>query len=549
MRPAGGHKGRTLFRPNLDDQLAKMDAKLHNERVKRPMYEPYPGTEDLDPATMAAIASDARQFHRRRSTPPPVVEPSEDDTNKEKDDTADLLGVMAGRLKALETQVASAKEQLAEKQREIRKYVKEIDGYKKLGATNDALKEENKVLTLQNTKLMQKVMDMQNFMKDYGLDWVGYNGAEGNDDSPTSSSSQDQPTHTKPRYRAPTEGEGLQPTTGSKPSLWAALGDANQEAGFNWGNTHDPPKKSGYNVEKIDTADGKIPFDMKKIIKNVQELNVIADTQMEFQKKAGGGGNMFKLNAKQVLHMTFYCDGVVVNDGPFRPYAWPAGQAIVMDLLDGYFPYEFKERHPEGMPLNVIDKSTEKCPAPKKGNDSRVRDIHQVNDHGYKVVSKEQFLKNVPSNVIVNGKIMPVKSEIDAMLGGNPPAGSATNIVQARRSPDIIQTEAGNSLENQKNGGGGVDDKSICTIQLKYPTSPTNASDTQMAVVHLWKEQTVGELRGCVRSFLQGKGFASVAQNFELCTLYPLVIHTDDTKTLKQADLCPKASVLVRTPK
>lgn len=54
-----------------------------------------------------------------------------------------------------------------------------------------------------------------------------------------------------------------------------------------------------------------------------------------------------------------YANGIVVNQGAFRPYGWPLCDAFLHDLIDGYYPYEFKDKYPDGFPVEVIDKTKE----------------------------------------------------------------------------------------------------------------------------------------------------------------------------------------------
>ena len=39
-----------------------------------------------------------------------------------------------------------------------------------------------------------------------------------------------------------------------------------------------------------------------------------------------------------------YADGLVIQGGDFRPYAEARAQGFVRDVVDGYFPEEFKDR-------------------------------------------------------------------------------------------------------------------------------------------------------------------------------------------------------------
>lgn len=56
-----------------------------------------------------------------------------------------------------------------------------------------------------------------------------------------------------------------------------------------------------------------------------------------------------------VVPLTLFQNGLVLFQGPFRPYSDPDTQRCVQDLTDGYFPSELKSRYPEGVTLQLND--------------------------------------------------------------------------------------------------------------------------------------------------------------------------------------------------
>ena len=57
-----------------------------------------------------------------------------------------------------------------------------------------------------------------------------------------------------------------------------------------------------------------------------------------------------KLRWKNIepLPLTIYRNGIFLMKGPFRPFGNPTTEQFINDILDGYFPYELKEKYPEG---------------------------------------------------------------------------------------------------------------------------------------------------------------------------------------------------------
>ena len=43
-----------------------------------------------------------------------------------------------------------------------------------------------------------------------------------------------------------------------------------------------------------------------------------------------------------VMHLTFYADGIRLDEGRFRPYAERATKTFMKDLSDGFFPSELQ---------------------------------------------------------------------------------------------------------------------------------------------------------------------------------------------------------------
>ena len=55
----------------------------------------------------------------------------------------------------------------------------------------------------------------------------------------------------------------------------------------------------------------------------------------------------------------FFANGLMIKGFPFYPYYSKQAQAILSDILDGYFPYDLKKDYPEGVPLKPVDMTDE----------------------------------------------------------------------------------------------------------------------------------------------------------------------------------------------
>ena len=81
-------------------------------------------------------------------------------------------------------------------------------------------------------------------------------------------------------------------------------------------------------------------WDLDAIIRNVSELNKLVsenDRTVDYDEN----GAKF-LPPSNVVHMTFYADGIQLDEGRFRNYTEKATKAFMKDLADGFFPSELQ---------------------------------------------------------------------------------------------------------------------------------------------------------------------------------------------------------------
>ncbi|KAG5488972.1 hypothetical protein JIQ42_00592 [Leishmania sp. Namibia] len=179
-------------------------------------------------------------------------------------------------------------------------------------------------------------------------------------------------------------------------------------------------------------------------------------------------GNQGGIRDRDVVRVVIYKNGICVNQGPFRPYGWALCDAFLDDLIEGFYPYEFKERYPDGFPIEVIDRTSERCetdhsgaahssaagpPAnpgplfPKEGGrrlgaapqspsktPSRVHMLHEEIT-GYAPVSAEEFLKKVPAKTVTaGGQLFSVRDGVAAFMGIAATGASSASAPQASRT-------------------------------------------------------------------------------------------------------------------
>ena len=174
-------------------------------------------------------------------------------------------------------------------------------------------------------------------------------------------------------------------------------------------------------------------LDMKKIFAHAKELNGITG-----QKRMAKHGAIRQYENLPEVSITFYSDGLLVRNGPARAYAMKESRLLVRDLIDGYFPFEFKADFPDGVKLVILDKLHESCvqarnscfdgvgyslapgrnvqPKAEKDPDTAadlagIRAL-RARHGGVAPQHLQHFLQKLPQNVIVGSEIVSVRGGI-----------------------------------------------------------------------------------------------------------------------------------------
>ncbi|XP_066060835.1 UBX domain-containing protein 11 [Chamaea fasciata] len=153
-------------------------------------------------------------------------------------------------------------------------------------------------------ELQSQVLEMERFLNDYGLVWVG---------------------ETRLQLEDP---ESVQ----------------------------DGEELAAGNICKGEAVVGRRQIDFDLILENVKYLNsLVGEDIAEIEHMPWGA----RLRRPEHLLLTLYQNGLVVGHGAFRPYQHPATQQYLQDITDGYFPSELQPRYPDGVPLQVTDRRDE----------------------------------------------------------------------------------------------------------------------------------------------------------------------------------------------
>ncbi|KAG8459274.1 hypothetical protein KFE25_014119 [Diacronema lutheri] len=151
-------------------------------------------------------------------------------------------------------------------------------------------------LARENERLRAQLREMELFLADYGLEWVG--GERG-----------------------------------------AAAGDASSPRGATPAAGGAPPH-----------------IDLVRVRARVEELNALAGDGSSMVATLAAPGAVSRLTPIEPLPLTFWQNGMQVGDHPVREYVDVEVGVFLADLLDGYFPYELRHAFPEGTPFEVRDR-------------------------------------------------------------------------------------------------------------------------------------------------------------------------------------------------
>jgi hypothetical protein len=341
----------------------------------------------------------------------------------------------------------------------------------------------------------------------------------------------------------------------------------------------------------------QVPFDYEKFLTKCEHLTatvgfVGVSTSGKNQATTGATAS---LKHRDVVRIVVFADGITVHGGAFRPYGWALCDAFIQDILDGFFPYEYRDRYPDGFPIEVVDRRGEAFLA--AATEARAQQARQgagpykniatlvggrvlggaaVGDGlAGATVSRADLLKRLPQQHITpTGKIVDVRAGVAAFLAGPtgaapaPPPPPRTHY-DAGAGTTRVPTAAGEAYDVKNGVSIGVPvgasavqsaapsaaaataGRAMAHLQVRFP-------DGQRMQLRLYVDETVGALRAAVCKALQdhphlahalfgASGDAVKSWEFQLTSVLPrhTWVAADDLKSLTAAGLAPSANLFV----
>ncbi|XP_072018907.1 UBX domain-containing protein 11-like [Amphiura filiformis] len=430
------------------------------------------------------------------------------------------MGSMMSRITQLELKVQYYAKEIIDKDKKISILEEKVKLLNRLKENPDSETEKVKELELKCESLLEQIKDMEDFLADYGMMWVG--SAE---DTAASGNVGD-----------------VYDELAEETDLW----------------------RPGTSLVG-QTSSLHIDFD--KIIKSIRELNVLAG---EGEKKIQHTVNGARLRAQEPIPLTLYANGIFMFNGPFRSYQEPETQQCIRDLSDGYFPSELQKRYPDGIPFQISDKRdtvfkdarTDREFFPGTGHllggeskpsrlvpsnlDKSTSTNLEVNvttsSDGKKLyestqpprpqLSVDQFLNKLPSSVLRDGKVIDVRSSVADSFKGDTSKVGVT----------VIETPIVQEIKDRLSSPRGTNRPlsascSITTLRIK------SESGEHTYIMKMRSNDTIADVRKHIDA--QRKSQSS----YDIVTTYPNKVLSDETATLEQCGLIPNAALLLRSRK
>nr|XP_021499154.1 UBX domain-containing protein 11 isoform X8 [Meriones unguiculatus] len=162
-------------------------------------------------------------------------------------------------------------------------------------------------LETQCIQLQRQVGEMERFLSDYGLQWVGEPMDQEDSEGKEGGESDDRDWMTAKKFWKP-------------------------------GDSVVPPE-----------------VDFDRLLASLQDLSeLVVEGESQVTPVPGGA----QLRTLEPIPLKLYRNGIIMFDGPFRPFYDPTTQRCLRDILDGFFPSELQRLYPDGVPFKNC------CPLP-----------------------------------------------------------------------------------------------------------------------------------------------------------------------------------------
>jgi UBX domain-containing protein 11 len=411
---------------------------LLNDSIERAMYDEIIGsaTSNRHPRQSSSISSsspssssrDASRSDHKLTSQDDGISSSTPKSNRPLLPSSDFNTSIINRLSNVENELKSLRKEYSSKLKLCNDLEAENYELRERFTSQSDVLAEMKLVRKKNELLQQQIKEMEDFLSDYGLEWVG-----------------------------------------NKPS-----------------------------AEKlVDSSTSTPVVDYHDFAKKIQELNAIiaaepTEVVISNEKRAR------LVNPSEIrptIKLTFFHNGIMIQRGPFRYSHSESYRSFMSDILDGYYPSELKERYPDGVIFDLIDR----------------HDIdYDEEDTSAAKMSVSTMLDKLPSTVIRNGLVMRIRDEVTAHVS----KASSTEPPAFLLSPSITEEET----------------KDVVSISIHW-------IDGKHLKGKFHRNDRIGTLRQLLSQQYQ------LEEKFILRTVYPQKIELHDAVSFSDAGLFPNGTI------
>ena len=416
-------------------------------------------------------------------------------TSSESDFTTTLLN----RLADAEEETKSMRKQLVEKIKKLSIAERENAELRAVVDAPSHLIDELNHYKTENFNLEKQIVDMEEFLHDYGLEWVGHKNASGGD-----------------------------------------------------------------KAEETEAKSSSDRLNYQEFCVKIEELNNLLSSEPSQVKTDTEGKRARIVHASELfdsIRVTFYNDGIMIRRGPFREWNSPSYSSFVRDIMDGFFPSEFRDEFPDGVMFHLVDRHTIVYLSSKDRTDG--------------ALGRDEFLGKLQKTVLKNGNIVSVRQDIadfidnkgSLVASADAKLGSVSDNVSSqgksgggKGGPIILQTRAFLLKEESKNSKESSERSASTGNVLDYSDISMSTASVQIRwlngsilVAVMFLNDTVGSIREEIIAHTKALQDATrtVAESdyeaihFELRSAYPPRILLD-SMSLEEAELIPNGTVHAR---
>ncbi|XP_006862448.1 PREDICTED: UBX domain-containing protein 11 [Chrysochloris asiatica] len=397
---------------------------------------------------------------------------------------SDTMSSMARKLQDLEQQVKTQSMEILSKDKKILALEDLVQSLQQ-NQCGAALQRQEELENM-CTQLQRQVNEMERFLSDYGLQWAGEPMDQEDSEGKTVSETSDKDWMTVKKFWKP-------------------------------GDSVVPPE-----------------VDFDKLLASLKDLSeLVVEGESQVTPVPGGA----RLRALEPIPLKLYRNGIIMFDGPFRPFYDPSTQRCLRDILDGFFPSELQRLYPDGVPFKVSDLRNQFYPEngldpfPGEGREVGQQSLCKASgslDNSGSRMTAEKFLNRLPKVVIRQGEVVDIRGPIRNTLQNCCP-------LSVRIQEIMVETPALAAERERSQESPETPAPPLCMLRIK------SENCEKAFLLMMWPKETVGDVRALLAKFR-----ATDPTAFEIFSTFPPTIYDDDTLTLQDAGLVPNATLLLR---